>query len=69
MFEFERGFDVAVDLDGVEEVITMRLDLEYWPSSELLRTDEGWQRAVLSTPGPSGNGIEPVLEGAPAANP
>ena len=59
----------TVDLDGVEEVITMRLDLEYWPSSELLRTGEGWQRTALPTPGPSSDGIETVIEGAPAANP
>ena len=59
----------TIDLDGVEEVITMRLDLEYWPSSELLRTGGVWQRTVLSIPGSSNDEGEPVRKGAPVASP
>jgi S1-C subfamily serine protease len=59
----------TMDLDGRVEVITLRLDLEYWPTSELVRDDEGWTRTVLSTPGPSGDGLEPASDGVPAASP
>ena len=59
----------TVDLDGVEEVITMRLDLEYWPSSELRRTADGWERTAISTPQTANDGVEPVFERSPAANP
>ncbi|MFK8016200.1 MAG: trypsin-like peptidase domain-containing protein [Gammaproteobacteria bacterium] len=30
------------------EVITLRLDNEYWPAYEIRRTDEGWRRSDLS---------------------
>ncbi len=59
----------TMDLDGRVEVITLRLDLEYWPTSELVRGDEGWTRALISTPGPSSAALEPVTEGVPAASP
>jgi len=34
----------AVDLDGGIEVITLKLDLEFWPTYELIRGNDGWQR-------------------------
>ena len=57
----------TVDLDGAEEVITLRLDLEYWPTSELRRGGDGWTRTVLSSPGSSSDGFESSTEGVPAA--
>jgi len=57
----------TVDLDGAEEVITLRLDLEYWPTSELRRGGDGWTRTVLSSPGSSSDGVESSTEGVPAA--
>ena len=57
----------TIDLDGSEEAITLRLDLEYWPTSELLRSGDGWKRTVLSSPGPSSDGFESATEGVPAA--
>jgi S1-C subfamily serine protease len=47
----------TVDLDGRPAVITLKLDLEYWPTYELRRTGAGWERIV---PGPA-----PVAELAP----
>jgi S1-C subfamily serine protease len=34
----------TVDLDGRPAVITLKLDLEYWPTYELRRTAAGWER-------------------------
>ncbi len=33
--------------DGTGQVITLKLDLKYWPAYEVLRTDEGWVRKPL----------------------
>lgn len=38
-----------VGLDGVVRVTTLRLDLQYWPTVELRRNGDGWQRSELST--------------------
>jgi S1-C subfamily serine protease len=36
----------TVDLDGKVQMITLKLDLQYWPTFELLQTAEGWERQV-----------------------
>jgi S1-C subfamily serine protease len=33
-----------IDLEGRERARTMKLDLQYWPTSEVLRTPQGWVR-------------------------
>jgi S1-C subfamily serine protease len=37
----------TLDLDGKPDVITLKLDLEYWPTYELRRTDGVWERVGL----------------------
>jgi S1-C subfamily serine protease len=36
----------TLHLDGKEEVITLKLDLQFWPTTELRRTAAGWQRIL-----------------------
>ena len=33
--------------DGSRQIITLKLDLRYWPTYEVVRTPQGWQRKVL----------------------
>lgn len=33
--------------DGMEQVITLKLDLRYWPTYEVLHTAQGWERKPL----------------------
>ena len=37
----------TVDLEGRVEVITLKLDLQYWPTTEVLREPDGWLRRPL----------------------
>ena len=37
----------TLDLDGKPAVITLKLDLEFWPTYELRRTDGIWERVGL----------------------
>jgi hypothetical protein len=34
----------TLDLDGKPDVITLKVDLEYWPTYELRRSDGVWER-------------------------
>jgi S1-C subfamily serine protease len=36
-----------VDMEGRERARTMKLDLEYWPTEEVVRTPDGWVRRAL----------------------
>jgi len=42
----------TLSLDGRTEVITLSLDLEFWPTTELRRNEQGWER--ISHPPPAG---------------
>jgi S1-C subfamily serine protease len=48
----DRGFVrlKVLDLEGRVRVKTLKLDLEYWPTWELLRGPDGWERRRLSPP-------------------
>lgn len=37
----------TVSWNGAVQVITLKLDNQYWPAYEIRRTDEGWQRAPI----------------------
>jgi S1-C subfamily serine protease len=39
----------TVTWNGMAEVITLKLDTQYWPGYELRRTDEGWRRVDLGS--------------------
>ncbi|MFZ5476856.1 MAG: trypsin-like peptidase domain-containing protein [Myxococcota bacterium] len=34
------------DLDGKAQVMSLKLDLHYWPTAELVRTPDGWERRL-----------------------
>jgi hypothetical protein len=40
----------VLDLEGRVRVKTLKLDLEYWPTWELRRSADGWQRRQISEP-------------------
>ncbi len=40
----------VLDLIGKERVLTLRPDEHYWPTVELVRSEEGWQRRPFSAP-------------------
>ncbi|MDE2235657.1 MAG: PDZ domain-containing protein [Gammaproteobacteria bacterium] len=33
--------------DGMRQIITLKLDLRYWPTYEVVHTEQGWQRKIL----------------------
>jgi S1-C subfamily serine protease len=37
----------TVTWNGAVEVITLKLDTQYWPAYEIRRTDQGWQRTEI----------------------
>jgi S1-C subfamily serine protease len=37
----------TVTWNGAVEVITLKLDNQYWPAYEIRRTDDGWRRAAI----------------------
>ena len=37
----------TLDLEGRTDVITLKLDLLYWPPAELRRGPDGWKRSEL----------------------
>ncbi len=37
----------TLDLDGKPGIITLKLDLEYWPTYELRRVDGEWERVEV----------------------
>jgi S1-C subfamily serine protease len=42
----------TVTWNGTTEVITLKLDTQYWPAYEIRRTDSGWRRSAF---GPAGS--------------
>jgi S1-C subfamily serine protease len=40
----------TVRLDGRTEVMTLKLDLEFWPTTELRRNGKGWERIAHPPP-------------------
>ena len=39
----------TVTWNGAVEVITLKLDNQYWPAYEIRRTDSGWQRLPIGS--------------------
>ena len=39
----------TVTWNGAVEVITLKLDNQYWPAYEIRRTDDGWQRSSIGS--------------------
>ena len=39
----------TVTWNETTEVITLKLDTQYWPAYEIRRTDEGWRRTEFGS--------------------
>jgi len=39
----------TVTWNGAVEVITLKLDNQYWPAYEIRRTESGWQRSTIGS--------------------
>jgi hypothetical protein len=37
----------TVTWNGAVQVITLKLDTQYWPAYEIRKTDQGWQRTEI----------------------
>jgi S1-C subfamily serine protease len=53
----------ALDLEGRTEVLTLELDLRYWPTFELLRGPGGWERRGPVAPAAAGRGETALRDG------
>jgi len=44
----------SLDIDGKADLITIRLDLDYFPTFELVREPQGWRRIEVTASAPTG---------------
>jgi hypothetical protein len=39
----------TITWNGAVEVITLKLDNQYWPAYEIKRTEDGWRRSRIGS--------------------
>jgi S1-C subfamily serine protease len=39
----------TVKWNGAVEIVTLKLDNQYWPAYEIRRTDDGWRRTTIGS--------------------
>ncbi|MEO1246154.1 MAG: trypsin-like peptidase domain-containing protein [Pseudomonadota bacterium] len=49
----------TVTWNGAVDVITLKLDNQYWPAYEVFRTDDGWERRQLDAPPQAAGHVAP----------